>query len=64
MLERCASFPATAFYDADGELVYTRQGPYEDERGARRADIERATAGPSMADNPAYAPAPARCCLA
>ncbi len=23
------AFPSTAFYDAEGELVYTRQGPYE-----------------------------------
>jgi len=23
------AFPSTAFYSADGELVYTRQGPYE-----------------------------------
>ena len=22
------AFPSTAFYDAEGELVYTRQGPY------------------------------------
>ena len=25
-------FPSTAFYDRNGELVYTRQGPYEDEQ--------------------------------
>jgi thiol-disulfide isomerase/thioredoxin len=34
------AFPATAFYDRSGELVYTKQGQYEDEQ-ALAADIER-----------------------
>jgi cytochrome c biogenesis protein CcmG, thiol:disulfide interchange protein DsbE len=35
-----ANFPATAFYDSGGELVYTRQGGYSDE-AALAADVER-----------------------
>jgi thiol-disulfide isomerase/thioredoxin len=34
------AFPATAFYDRAGELVFTKQGQYEDE-AALAADIER-----------------------
>jgi cytochrome c biogenesis protein CcmG, thiol:disulfide interchange protein DsbE len=34
------AFPATAFYDRTGELVYTKQGQYEDEE-ALAADIDR-----------------------
>lgn len=34
------NFPATAFYDSDGELVYTRQGVYADESDLE-ADINR-----------------------
>jgi cytochrome c biogenesis protein CcmG/thiol:disulfide interchange protein DsbE len=34
------AFPATAFYDRTGELVYTKQGQYEDEE-ALSADIDR-----------------------
>jgi cytochrome c biogenesis protein CcmG, thiol:disulfide interchange protein DsbE len=34
------AFPATAFYDRSGELVYTKQGQYEDE-AALAADIDR-----------------------
>jgi thiol-disulfide isomerase/thioredoxin len=34
------AFPATAFYDRSGELVYTKQGQYEDEE-ALAADIDR-----------------------
>ena len=34
------AFPATAFYDSSGELVYTHFGVYEDEE-ALAADIER-----------------------
>lgn len=34
------AFPATAFYDRSGELVYTKQGQYEDEDGLA-ADIDR-----------------------
>ena len=32
--------PATAFYDADGDLVHLRQGPYTDE-DELAAEIER-----------------------
>jgi cytochrome c biogenesis protein CcmG, thiol:disulfide interchange protein DsbE len=35
-----ANFPATAFYDSKGELVYTRQGGYQSEEDLV-ADIER-----------------------
>jgi cytochrome c biogenesis protein CcmG, thiol:disulfide interchange protein DsbE len=35
-----ANFPATAFYDSSGELVYTRQGGYQSEEDLV-ADIER-----------------------
>lgn len=35
-----SNFPATAFYDSKGELVYTRQGGYADE-AALAADIDR-----------------------
>ncbi len=35
-----SAFPATAFYDRSGELVYTRQGVYADE-AALAADIGR-----------------------
>ncbi|MFN2612451.1 MAG: TlpA family protein disulfide reductase [Solirubrobacterales bacterium] len=35
-----AGFPATAFYDRNGELVHTRLGPYTDE-AQLAADIER-----------------------
>jgi cytochrome c biogenesis protein CcmG/thiol:disulfide interchange protein DsbE len=34
------AFPATAFYDRSGELVYTHFGPYEDEQDLI-ADVER-----------------------
>jgi thiol-disulfide isomerase/thioredoxin len=34
------NFPATAFYDSSGELVYTRQGVYADEADLA-ADIDR-----------------------
>lgn len=34
------AFPATAFYDSSGKLVYTKQGQYEDE-AQLAADIER-----------------------
>lgn len=34
------ALPATAFYDDEGELVYTKQGVYED-LAELRADIER-----------------------
>jgi len=34
------AFPATAFYDRSGELVYTQQGQYEDE-AELAADIDR-----------------------
>jgi cytochrome c biogenesis protein CcmG/thiol:disulfide interchange protein DsbE len=34
------AFPATAFYDRTGELVYTQQGQYEDE-AELAADIDR-----------------------
>lgn len=34
------NFPATAFYDSSGELVYTRQGVYPDQE-ALAADIDR-----------------------
>jgi cytochrome c biogenesis protein CcmG/thiol:disulfide interchange protein DsbE len=34
------NFPATAFYDSSGELVYTRQGQYRDE-AQLAAEIER-----------------------
>jgi cytochrome c biogenesis protein CcmG, thiol:disulfide interchange protein DsbE len=34
------NFPATAFYDSSGELVYTHQGVYTDE-AALAADIDR-----------------------
>jgi thiol-disulfide isomerase/thioredoxin len=34
------AFPATAFYDRSGKLVYTQQGQYEDE-AELAADIER-----------------------
>ncbi len=36
--------PATAFYDGEGELVYTKQGNYED-LAELRADIERFALG-------------------
>lgn len=39
-LEAPTNFPATAFYDSSGELVYTRQGTYPDE-AALAADIDR-----------------------
>ena len=41
-LEGALAFPATAFYDRDGELAYVRNGPYtsDDELAA---DIERYT---------------------
>jgi cytochrome c biogenesis protein CcmG, thiol:disulfide interchange protein DsbE len=38
------SLPATAFYDREGELVFTRQGNYEDV-AELRADIERYALG-------------------
>jgi cytochrome c biogenesis protein CcmG/thiol:disulfide interchange protein DsbE len=34
------AFPATAFYDSRGELVFTKPGPYTDEADLA-ADIER-----------------------
>jgi cytochrome c biogenesis protein CcmG/thiol:disulfide interchange protein DsbE len=37
-----AAFPATAFYDASGELVHTKQGLYTDE-AELAADIDRYT---------------------
>jgi cytochrome c biogenesis protein CcmG, thiol:disulfide interchange protein DsbE len=39
-LEGALAFPATAFYDSRGELVYVRNGPY-DSNAALAADIER-----------------------
>lgn len=39
-IEAPTNFPATAFYDSSGELVYTRQGTYADEE-ALAADIDR-----------------------
>jgi thiol-disulfide isomerase/thioredoxin len=39
-IEAPQNFPATAFYDSSGELVYTRQGVYADE-AALAADIDR-----------------------
>jgi thiol-disulfide isomerase/thioredoxin len=39
-IEAPVNFPATAFYDSGGELVFTHQGVYEDE-AALAADIER-----------------------
>ena len=36
--------PDTAFYDRSGELVYLKQGPYDDE-AELRADIERFALG-------------------
>jgi cytochrome c biogenesis protein CcmG, thiol:disulfide interchange protein DsbE len=39
-IEAPRNFPATAFYDSSGELVYTHQGVYTDE-AALAADIER-----------------------
>lgn len=35
-----AAFPATAFYNSDGELVFTHQGVYPDEK-TLAADIDR-----------------------
>ena len=35
-----AAFPATAFYDAEGELVYLKQGPYMSE-AELNADIDK-----------------------
>jgi len=35
-----AGFPATAFYDSDGRLAYTRQGQYASEADLA-ADIKR-----------------------
>lgn len=40
LIEAPRNFPATAFYDSSGELVYTHQGVYADE-AALAADIER-----------------------
>lgn len=34
------AFPATAYYDKDGELAYVHQGPYSDEESLAK-DIER-----------------------
>jgi cytochrome c biogenesis protein CcmG/thiol:disulfide interchange protein DsbE len=39
-LEAPQNFPATAFYDSSGELVYTRQGVYADEADLAE-DIDR-----------------------
>jgi thiol-disulfide isomerase/thioredoxin len=39
-LEGALAFPATAFYDSSGELVYVRNGPYDSD-AALAADIER-----------------------
>ncbi|HZA57641.1 MAG TPA: TlpA disulfide reductase family protein [Solirubrobacterales bacterium] len=39
-IEAPRNFPATAFYDSSGKLVYTHQGVYEDE-AALAADIDR-----------------------
>ena len=39
-IEAPQNFPATAFYDSKGELVYTRQGTYPDEQDLA-ADIDR-----------------------
>jgi cytochrome c biogenesis protein CcmG, thiol:disulfide interchange protein DsbE len=39
-IEAPQNFPATSFYDAAGELVYTRQGGYADEQELA-ADIDR-----------------------
>jgi len=38
------NFPTTFFYDADGELVHTRQGPYDSEQ-ALADDIQRYALG-------------------
>jgi thiol-disulfide isomerase/thioredoxin len=43
-IEAPVAFPATAFYDAGGELVYTRAGPYTSE-AELAADIERYALG-------------------
>jgi thiol-disulfide isomerase/thioredoxin len=40
LIEAPRNFPATAFYDTSGELVYTHQGVYRDE-AALAADIDR-----------------------
>jgi thiol-disulfide isomerase/thioredoxin len=40
LIEAPQNFPATAFYDRAGKLVYTRQGPYTD-AAALAADIDR-----------------------
>ena len=37
---RARGFPATAFYDADGNLVYIKQGPYTSEADLD-ADIDK-----------------------
>ena len=39
-IEAPVNFPATAFYDSSGELVFTHQGVYSD-KAALAADIER-----------------------
>lgn len=44
------NFPATAFYDSDGELVYTRQGTYADEQDLA-ADIDRYAIGAGGPDS-------------
>lgn len=43
-IEAPQNFPATAFYDSSGELVYTRQGVYADEADLA-ADIDRYAGG-------------------
>ena len=44
VIEAPANFPATAFYDQDGELVHTRQGGYASEE-ALAADIREYLGG-------------------
>ena len=44
------SLPATAFYDNEGELVYTKQGNYRDV-AELRADIERFALGGANAES-------------
>jgi thiol-disulfide isomerase/thioredoxin len=43
-LEAGRGLPATAFFNADGELTYTKLGPYEDE-ASLLADVDRYAIG-------------------
>jgi peroxiredoxin len=43
-LEAGQGLPATAFFNADGELTYTKLGPYEDE-ASLLADVDRYAIG-------------------